>query len=98
MELFREEVLFDIVKGLIPDFSDNKKNDDLIEMGLTSIQIMDTANNLKKYGVKIPVFELGTRPVFNEWIKLAEKYGVDTKPKVQEVAEASAKTEEFPLT
>ena len=98
MELFREEVLFDIVKGLIPDFSDNKKNDDLIEMGLTSIQIMDTANKLKKYGVKIPVFELGTRPVFNEWIKLAEKYGADTKLKVQEAAKASAKTEEFPLT
>lgn len=75
MEKFNEKALEDIVKGFIADFSDKNKNDDLIQLGLTSIQIMSTANKLKKYGIRIPIYELGTKPVFNEWLRLVEKYG-----------------------
>ncbi len=98
MENFNESVLFDIIKGFIPDFSEDKKNDDLIEMGMTSIQVMDTANRLKKYGVKIPVHKLGEAPVFSKWLELAESHSGFTgavKTQKNEKTNASA---EFPLT
>ena len=98
MEKFNEKALEDIVKGFIADFTDKNKNDDLIQLGLTSIQIMSTANKLKKYGIRIPIYELGTKPVFNEWLRLAEKYGGNYE-RAESKSDTAEKTgADFPLT
>jgi len=97
MENFSEKVLMDMIKGFLPDFSENQKDENLIRLGLTSIQVMDVANKLKKYGIRIPVFELGTTPVFHEWMRLAAQYG-GTVPAKSHTPEVRTETEEFPLS
>ena len=97
MENFNESVLYDIVKEFISDFSEEKKNEDLTGLGMTSIQIMDIANRLKKYGIRIPVHKLGEAPVFEKWLDLVKTHSGFENVKVSGNRKESLSSE-FPLT
>lgn len=86
-----ERWLSDIIDGSKIDASDN-----LIEKGLSSIQIMQLSGKLKKNGIIVPFAKLIENPSKEKWFSL-----VDTA-KIKEVNQAKKDSrkisEAFPLT
>ncbi|HEO3924094.1 TPA: amino acid adenylation domain-containing protein [Streptococcus agalactiae] len=71
--------------------------DNLIEKGLSSIQIMQIVSELKKIGIKLSFAKLMENPTLEEWIRLIEKANIKNIDKKTESREKNI-SEEFPLT
>ncbi len=66
-----EEVLQADLDGFKPSRKDN-----LIEKGLSSIQIMQIVSELKKLGIKLSFAKLMENPTLEDWIRLIEKANI----------------------
>ena len=71
--------------------------DNLIEKGLSSIQIMQIVSKLKKLGIKLSFAKLMENPTLEDWIRLIEKANIKNIDKKTESREKNI-SEEFPLT
>lgn len=87
-----DEVLQANLDGFKPSGKDN-----LIEKGLSSIQIMQIVSELKKLGIKLSFAKLMENPTLEDWIRLIEKANIKNIDKKTESREKNI-SEEFPLT
>ena len=87
-----DEVLQADLDGFKPSGKDN-----LIEKGLSSIQIMQIVSELKKLGIKLSFAKLMENPTLEDWIRLIEKANIKNIDKKTELREKNI-SKEFPLT
>lgn len=71
-------------------------NDNLVEKGLSSIQIMQIISEFKKIGIKLSFAKLMQNPTLEDWVNLIEKANVKNTVKNTKLEENVS--EEFPLT
>jgi yersiniabactin nonribosomal peptide synthetase len=87
------------IKEMLADMDvDDSQN--LLELGLNSLQIMRLVNQWRKQGVRVSFGEIMERPNLARWWQLLQAAGKKTKPeKKQIVPEKPAKANQpFPLT
>lgn len=60
--------------------SDIKENDNLIEKGLSSMQVMQLSGILKKEGLRISFAKLIEKPTLNSWFDLVDNSKIIKKP------------------
>lgn len=90
------QLLDEILQADLDGFKPSGK-DNLIEKGLSSIQIMQIVSELKKIGIKLSFAKLMENPTLEDWIKLIEKANIKNIDKKTELREKNI-SEEFPLT
>ena len=61
--------------------------DNLIEKGLSSIQIMQIVSKLKKLGIKLSFAKLMENPTLEDWVRLIEKANIKNIDKKTELRE-----------
>lgn len=86
------EVLQEELDGFRPSEKDN-----LLEKGLSSIQIMKIISELKKIGIRLSFATLMENPIFGEWINLIEEANIKYIERTTKSEEKNI-LEEFPLT
>ena len=83
---------FDLLKELVKEITGNSEisNDqNLIEFGLSSIQIMQIANQLRKKHIKVSFAKLIAKPTINAWRELLKtKTGLEEE-RVEKIAPGS---------
>lgn len=91
------ELVKDEVAKLLGEKIEFTEEDNLIELGLNSLQIMRLTNKWRRYKVKITFAELISGPTLKNWWKLISKNNFNRiKDKEEEKKEDI--TKEFPLT
>ena len=80
---------FDLLKELVKEITGNSEisNDqNLIEFGLSSIQIMQIANQLRKKHIKVSFAKLIAKPTINAWRELLKtKTGLEEERETKEI-------------
>ena len=91
---------FDLLKELVKEITGNSEisNDqNLIEFGLSSIQIMQIANQLRKKHIKVSFAKLIAKPTINAWRELLKtKTGLEEERETKEIQKSDK--EPFGLT
>lgn len=91
---------FDLLKELVKEITANSEisNDqNLIEFGLSSIQIMQIANQLRKKHIKVSFAKLIAKPTINAWRELLKtKTGFEEERETKEIQKSDK--EPFGLT
>ena len=59
------------------------ENENLVEKGLSSIQVMQLSGKLKKTGVKISFAKLMEKPVLSKWFELIDKSKVKSDKNIE---------------
>ncbi|HEM4880709.1 TPA: non-ribosomal peptide synthetase, partial [Streptococcus suis] len=75
-------LVIDWLKSIFADKS-GVESENLIEKGLSSIQVMQLSGKLKKMGVKISFAKLMEEPVLSKWFELIDKSKVKTDKDIE---------------
>lgn len=79
-----KNVLKEEIKNFLQKSIDLNEEDNLIEYGIDSIQIMQISNKLRKAGIKITFSQLISNPSLREWYKMIdEKKGQEQTEKLK---------------
>lgn len=94
--IMKEAIFY--IKQIVEDelnSSNVDERDNLIEEGLSSIQIMKISSKLKKFGLDLSFEKLMKNPTIEDWNKLI---GFDGENDVKDLKKSNNPYEEFPLT